>query len=60
MLTKGSYSKTNERVHFYFLVGYVDDIIHPRETRKRICDDLDMLATKQLTNPWKKHGNIPL
>lgn len=40
--------------------GYVDDIIHPNETRKVICDDLDFLAKKKLENPWKKHGNIPL
>jgi propionyl-CoA carboxylase beta chain len=40
--------------------GYVDDIIEPRETRRRLCLDLDMLATKKQTNPWKKHGNIPL
>jgi len=40
--------------------GYVDDIIEPRETRRRICQDLEMLATKKQSNPWKKHGNIPL
>ncbi|CAH3192900.1 unnamed protein product [Porites evermanni] len=40
--------------------GFVDDIIKPHMTRKRICRDLEVLATKQLTNPWKKHGNIPL
>jgi len=40
--------------------GYVDDILEPRMTRRRICQDLEMLATKKLTNPWKKHGNIPL
>ncbi|OXA37949.1 propionyl-CoA carboxylase beta chain, mitochondrial [Folsomia candida] len=40
--------------------GYVDDIIEPRATRRRICQDLDALANKKLTNPWKKHGNIPL
>lgn len=40
--------------------GYVDDIINPSETRKRICMDLEMLASKKLTNPTKKHGNIPL
>ena len=40
--------------------GYVDDIIEPRITRRRICQDLDMLATKELKNPWKKHANIPL
>ncbi|KAK3733926.1 hypothetical protein QZH41_009592 [Actinostola sp. cb2023] len=40
--------------------GFVDDIIEPRMTRKRICGDLEVLATKKRTNPWKKHGNIPL
>jgi propionyl-CoA carboxylase beta chain len=40
--------------------GFVDDIIEPHTTRRRICLDLDMLATKDLKNPWKKHGNIPL
>lgn len=40
--------------------GYVDDILEPRETRRRLCLDLEMLSTKKQTNPWKKHGNIPL
>lgn len=40
--------------------GFVDDIIEPRTTRKRICRDLDLLQTKRLSNPPKKHGNIPL
>ncbi|XP_076331350.1 propionyl-CoA carboxylase beta chain, mitochondrial-like [Tachypleus tridentatus] len=40
--------------------GFVDDIIEPRTTRMRICRDLDLLQRKKLTNPWKKHGNIPL
>ncbi|XP_051873732.1 propionyl-CoA carboxylase beta chain, mitochondrial isoform X2 [Pristis pectinata] len=40
--------------------GFVDDIIQPATTRKRICRDLEMLANKKQTNPWKKHGNIPL
>lgn len=40
--------------------GFVDDIIEPRLTRKKICQDLDLLATKDLKNPWKKHANIPL
>ncbi|XP_030767853.1 propionyl-CoA carboxylase beta chain, mitochondrial-like [Sitophilus oryzae] len=40
--------------------GYVDDIIEPRTTRWRLCRDLDLLETKKLTNPPKKHGNIPL
>ena len=40
--------------------GYIDDIISPSSTRKQICKDLKMLATKELTNPSKKHDNMPL
>jgi len=40
--------------------GYIDDVILPRHTRKRICRSLAMLRGKQLENPWRKHGNIPL
>jgi len=40
--------------------GFVDDVIMPHATRKRICSDLEFLQNKQLTNPSKKHGNIPL
>lgn len=40
--------------------GYIDDVILPHETRKRLIRALSLLATKQDTNPWKKHGNIPL
>ncbi|XP_019867451.2 propionyl-CoA carboxylase beta chain, mitochondrial-like [Aethina tumida] len=40
--------------------GFVDDIIEPRTTRWRLCRDLDLLQTKELKNPAKKHGNIPL
>jgi len=40
--------------------GYIDDVILPRNTRKRVCRSLAMLAQKDLQNPWKKHGNIPL
>jgi len=40
--------------------GFVDDIIRPRDTRARLCKDLQTLRTKTLTNPAKKHGNIPL
>jgi propionyl-CoA carboxylase beta chain len=40
--------------------GYIDDVIMPRHTRKRICRSLAMLKDKQLENPWRKHGNIPL
>ena len=40
--------------------GYIDDVIEPRNTRFRIIRALQMLATKKLSNPAKKHGNIPL
>src|SRR5690606_15323847 len=40
--------------------GYIDDIIMPHNTRKRVANSLRMLKGKSLTNPWKKHDNIPL
>jgi len=40
--------------------GYVDAVIHPRETRRRLIAALEMLDGKRETNPPKKHGNIPL
>lgn len=40
--------------------GYIDDVIEPRNTRFRIIRGLQQLQTKKLTNPAKKHGNIPL
>ncbi|MEP0129209.1 MAG: carboxyl transferase domain-containing protein, partial [Qipengyuania citrea] len=40
--------------------GYIDEVIYPHSTRKRIALGLRKLRTKQLENPWKKHDNIPL
>ncbi len=40
--------------------GYIDDVIEPRNTRFRIIRAFEMLKTKRLTNPAKKHSNIPL
>ncbi len=40
--------------------GFIDDVILPRDTRRRVSRSLDMLRGKQLSNPWRKHGNIPL
>jgi len=40
--------------------GFIDDVILPSETRTRISRSLAMLRNKQLDNPWRKHGNIPL
>ena len=40
--------------------GYVDAVIRPRDTRKKIIQALEMLDGKRDKNPAKKHGNIPL
>ena len=40
--------------------GYIDDIIMPHSTRRRIAKALRTLRGKELSNPWKKHGNMPL
>jgi propionyl-CoA carboxylase beta chain len=40
--------------------GFVDAVISPRETRKKLIQALEMLDTKRDKNPPKKHGNIPL
>ncbi|MCU0830324.1 MAG: acyl-CoA carboxylase subunit beta [Rhizobiaceae bacterium] len=40
--------------------GYIDDVIMPHSTRRRVAKALKLLAKKQLSNPWKKHDNIPL
>merc|ERR1719412_3254164 len=40
--------------------GYLDEIIQPSQTRHIICNDLKMLASKKLSNPEKKHANMPL
>ena len=41
-------------------LGYVDEVMLPRETRARLCDAFDALENKRDRNPPKKHGNIPL
>jgi propionyl-CoA carboxylase beta chain len=40
--------------------GFIDDVIMPSQTRKRLCRAFAMLKGKQLENPWKKHDNLPL
>ena len=40
--------------------GFVDAVIRPRDTRKKLIQALEMLGTKREKNPSKKHGNIPL
>ncbi len=41
-------------------LGYVDEVIMPRETRKKVIQALDMTQNKSEVNPPKKHGNMPL
>jgi propionyl-CoA carboxylase beta chain len=40
--------------------GFIDDIVMPHKTRRYLCQSLAMLTNKVLTNPIKKHDNIPL
>ena len=41
-------------------LGYIDEIIYPRDTRFKLIQSLEMTQTKSRSNPPKKHGNIPL
>jgi propionyl-CoA carboxylase beta chain len=41
-------------------MGFIDDVIQPQETRRKVALGLRKLKDKQLENPWKKHDNIPL
>ena len=41
-------------------LGYIDEIIYPKNTREKLITALDMTKTKRESNPPKKHGNIPL
>jgi propionyl-CoA carboxylase beta chain len=40
--------------------GYIDAVIEPQATRKRLVQSLEMLRSKRETIPQRKHGNIPL
>ncbi len=40
--------------------GFIDEVIRPQSTRRRVARAFAALRTKQLSNPWKKHDNIPL
>jgi len=40
--------------------GFIDDVIEPQDTRRVLITALRTLRSKVDTNPWKKHGNIPL
>ncbi len=57
---KDEYTKLFANPYNAAKYGYIDDVIEPRNTRFRIIKALQQLQTKKLTNPAKKHGNIPL
>jgi len=40
--------------------GFVDDVLEPQETRRRLISDLDVVSSKRKDHPDRKHGNIPL
>ncbi len=40
--------------------GFIDEVIMPQSTRRRVARAFASLRTKSLSNPWKKHDNIPL
>lgn len=40
--------------------GFIDEVIRPRNTRKRIIRSLQVLTNKSSNKPWKKHDNLPL
>jgi propionyl-CoA carboxylase beta chain len=40
--------------------GFIDAVIHPRQTRRKLIAALEMAANKRDKNPPRKHGNIPL
>ena len=40
--------------------GFIDEVIMPHSTRRRVALGLRKLCEKVLEDPWKKHDNIPL
>ena len=40
--------------------GFIDEVIRPQNTRKRLCKALQILKNKEVKKPWKKHDNLPL
>ncbi len=54
------YRKAFANPYYAASLGYIDDIIDPRETRRRLIQALHLLKTKRDKLPPKKHGNIPL
>ena len=40
--------------------GFIDEVIMPKDTRRKLLKTFAMLENKEVQAPWKKHGNIPL
>ena len=55
-----NYRKTFASPYKAAELGYIDEIILPRQTRQKLIQALEMTRNKSKTNPPKKHGNIPL
>jgi len=41
-------------------LGYLDEIIHPKDTRRKLCRALEACRNKREVRPARKHGNLPL
>jgi propionyl-CoA carboxylase beta chain len=54
------YKKTFANPYKAAELGYIDEIIYPRQTRYKLIQALEMTQNKSKSNPAKKHGNIPL
>ena len=54
------YTAVNLSLSVWLLKGFIDEVIMPQSTRKRVSRAFASLRNKQLSNPWKKHDNIPL
>ena len=54
------YESKHLNPYFAAANGLVDEVIAPKETRRRLCQAFESLKYKQVDSPWKKHGNIPL
>ncbi len=55
-----SYRKTFANPYKAAELGYIDEIIYPRQTQSKLIQALELTHNKSRTNPAKKHGNIPL
>jgi propionyl-CoA carboxylase beta chain len=55
-----NYRKTFANPYKAAELGYVDEIIHPKQTRMKLIQALELTQNKSKQNPPKKHGNIPL